>query len=170
VADDNAINRTVALAQLRKLGHRATSVTNGVEAVEAVEHGDYDLVLMDCAMPVLDGFEATRRIRDSTHPGIPIIAVTASAMAGDRDRCLSEGMSDYLAKPVDLGQLADVLARWLPAPGSAGNAHPTGESAIERSTASLNIAALLKRVLRKRPYGATGFNRPQGDAPSQLTD
>ena len=169
VADDNAINRTVALAQLRRLGHKASTVTNGAEAVEAIEQGDYDLVLMDCAMPVMDGFEATRRIRGSIHSGIPIIAVTASAMAADRNRCLGEGMDDYLAKPVELGQLADVLAKWLPAPGSAGNAHPSGKFAVERSAASLNIAALLKRVLRKRPFGATDFNGPQGDAPSQLT-
>jgi CheY-like chemotaxis protein len=97
-----------------------------VGVAEAIEQGDYDLVLMDCAMPVMDGFEATRRIRGSIHSGIPIIAVTASAMAGDRDRCLGEGMDDYLAKPVDLGRLANVLARWLPASGSAGNAHPSG--------------------------------------------
>ena len=82
------------------------------------EQGSYDLVLMDCEMPVMDGFEATRRIRGSIQPGIPIIAVTADAMSGDRDRCLSEGMNDYLSKPVDLGRLADVLAKWLPVSGA----------------------------------------------------
>jgi len=170
VADDNAINRTVALAQLRKLGYKANAVIDGAEAVAAVERGDFDLVLMDCAMPVMDGFEATRRIRGSIRPGIPIIALTASAMAGDRDRCLGEGMDDYLAKPVDLGQLADMLARWLPASGGVGNAHPSGKSAVERAMASLNVGALLKRVMGDRPHGATDFNGPQGDAPSQLTD
>ena len=69
------------------------------------EHGHYDLVLMDCEMPVMDGFEATRHIRASLHPAIPIIAVTADAMPADRDRCLSEGMNDYLAKPVELRRL-----------------------------------------------------------------
>ena len=108
----------VALAQLRKLGYQASAVTNGAEAVEAVQHGRYDLVLMDCQMPVMDGFEATRRIRGSVHPGIPIIAVTADAMPGDRDRCLSEGMNDYLAKPVELELLTDVLAKWLDASGA----------------------------------------------------
>ena len=105
MAEDNATNRKVALAQLRKLGYKASAVTNGAEAVEAVKHGGYDLVLMDCQMPVMDGFEATRSIRESMHPGIPIIAITADAMPADRDRCLSEGMNDYLAKPVELSRL-----------------------------------------------------------------
>ena len=83
------------------------------------ERGAYDLVLMDCEMPVMDGFEATRRIRASMQPDIPIVAITADAMAGDRDRCLREGMNDYLAKPVDLGPLAEVLARWLPRPAQS---------------------------------------------------
>jgi CheY-like chemotaxis protein len=80
--------------------------------VENVQGGGYDLVLMDCQMPVMDGLEATRQIRLST--GIPIVAMTAHAMPGDRDRCLSEGMDDYLAKPVELKQLVKVLAKWVP--------------------------------------------------------
>lgn len=70
-------------------------------------------MLMDCQMPVMDGFEATRQIRGSAQPGIPIIAMTADAMPSDRDHCLNEGMNGYLAKPVDLAQLAAVLAHWL---------------------------------------------------------
>ena len=116
VVEDNPVNREVALAFLRKLGYRPTAVTNGAEAVEAVERGDYDLVLMDCEMPVMDGFDATRRIRGSTYPNMPIIALTADAMPADRVRCMREGMNDYLAKPVDLRQLAEVLERWLPRP------------------------------------------------------
>jgi CheY-like chemotaxis protein len=103
VAEDNAVNRAVALAQLRKLGFHVSLVTNGAEAIEAVDRDQYDLVLMDCEMPGMDGFEATRRIRLSAHPDIPIIAVTADAVSGDRERCLREGMNDYLAKPVALG-------------------------------------------------------------------
>jgi len=122
VAEDNAINRQVALAQLRKLGYEALAVNNGAEAVEKVQAGGYDLVLMDCQMPVMDGLEATRLIRQST--GIPIVAMTAHAMPGDRDRCLSRGMDDYLAKPVELKQLAEALARWLP--GRDGGRQPTG--------------------------------------------
>ena len=94
----------------------ATAVTNGAEAVEAVQHDSFDLVLIDCQMPVMDGFEATRRIRN-LHQGdrsdIPIIAVTADAMSDDRDRRLNEGMNDYLAKPVELGPLQNVVAEWL---------------------------------------------------------
>jgi PAS domain S-box-containing protein len=123
VAEDNATNREVALAQLRELGLNADAVTNGAEALEAAGRG-YDLVLMDCQMPVMDGFEAARRIRSSIGPDIPIVAVTADAMPADRDRCLSEGMNDYLAKPVELASLAEVLARWLPAPAAQNEAPP----------------------------------------------
>jgi CheY-like chemotaxis protein len=111
VAEDNFTNQAVALAQLRKLGYDAHAVNNGAEAVEEVLRGDYDLVLMDCQMPVMDGMEATRRLRQSTR--IPIVAMTAHAMLGDRDRCLSAGMDDYLAKPVELTELSEVLARWV---------------------------------------------------------
>jgi PAS domain S-box-containing protein len=114
VAEDNVTNREVILAQLKKLGYQASAVTNGAEAVEAVQRGSFDLVLMDCLMPVMDGFEATGGIRASSHPGIPIIAITADAMSDDRDRCLSVGMNDYLAKPVELRPLEEVLAKWLP--------------------------------------------------------
>ncbi|MGD1095780.1 MAG: PAS domain S-box protein [Bryobacteraceae bacterium] len=113
MAEDNATNRYVGLAQLKKLGYEASAVTNGAEAIEAIQRGKYDLVLMDCAMPVMDGFEATRGIR-AFNPDIPIIAITADAMPSDRDRCLTEGMNDYISKPVDLKRLADVVARWLP--------------------------------------------------------
>ena len=112
VAEDNITSRFVALAQLQKLGYEAIAVNNGAEAVDAVEHGDYDLVLMDCQMPVMDGFEASRRIRKSLHPDIPIVALTASAFDEDRDQCLVE-MNDFVNKPVDLERLGDVLTRWL---------------------------------------------------------
>jgi PAS domain S-box-containing protein len=112
VVEDNPVNREVALAFLRKLGYTPSAVINGEEAIEAVEHGDYDLVLMDCEMPVMDGFEATRHIRVS-HPLMPVIALTANAMPADCDRCLHAGMNDYLAKPVDLKKLAATLDKWL---------------------------------------------------------
>jgi len=126
VAEDNAINREVVLEQLQQLGYLASAVANGAEAVEAAQRGGFDLVLMDCQMPVMDGFEAARRIRGSARagvPGIPIVAITAGAMRDDRDRCLRE-MNDYIAKPVELEQLADALARWLPATGD-GDGPPT---------------------------------------------
>ncbi len=116
VADDNANNRVVALAQLRMLCYDVVMVANGAAAVEAVQRGGFDLVLMDCHMPVMDGWEATRRIRaGSIQPHIPIIAMTADAMEANREYCLSQGMNGYVSKPVELEQLADALAKWLPA-------------------------------------------------------
>jgi len=113
VAEDNPTNRMVAIEQLAKLGLAAQAVTNGAEAVEAFHTVSYDLVLMDCDMPVMDGFEATRRLREMGKAELPIIALTADAMVEDRERCLRAGMSDYLAKPVQLKRLSEVLAKWL---------------------------------------------------------
>jgi signal transduction histidine kinase/ActR/RegA family two-component response regulator len=117
VAEDNSVNQMVASAMLKRLGIRADLVENGLEAVAAVEQGGYDLVLMDCRMPVMDGYEACRviREREAGTRHTPIIAMTASAIVGDRELCLAVGMDDYLAKPVRLGDLGSVLRRWLPA-------------------------------------------------------
>ncbi|AMY08241.1 Signal transduction histidine-protein kinase BarA [Luteitalea pratensis] len=117
VAEDNPVNQTVARLMLEKCGCRVDVVANGALAVDAVRAGRYDLVLMDCQMPVCDGFEATRRIRALPAPldGIIIVALTGNALAGDRERCLAAGMNDYLAKPVRRDALADALARYLPA-------------------------------------------------------
>jgi PAS domain S-box-containing protein len=117
LAEDNPVNQRVALAMLRKLGCRVDVAANGREAVKALKNSSYDLVLMDCQMPVMDGFEATRTIREkeaeSKSPAMPVIALTASAMQADRERCLRAGMSDFIAKPVQPKELAEVLARWL---------------------------------------------------------
>jgi PAS domain S-box-containing protein len=117
LAEDNAINQKVALKLLEKLGYRADAVANGQEAVTALTSIPYDLVLMDCQMPEMDGYEATRRIRSADpsliNTEIPIIALTANAMEGDRDRCISSGMNDYLAKPFNPDALVDVLNKWL---------------------------------------------------------
>ena len=167
VAEDNATNRQVALAQLRKLGYQAAAATNGAEAVGAVRDGHYDLVLMDCEMPLMDGFEATRHIRRSL-PGIPIIALTADAMPADRDRCLSEGMNDYLAKPVELRLLERVLARWLPISGGSGPVPMPADSAGERATAVFNVEALLRRLMGDRKLAGIVLKGFLQDVPSQL--
>ena len=154
VVEDNATNREVALAQLKKLGYEGHAVTNGAEAIEAVQEGGYDLVLMDCQMPVMDGFESTRRIRCAPlHRDISIIALTASAMSSERNRCLSAGMNDYLAKPVELGPLADVLARWVAATDTGSAAQTPDEPAAVAGDAVFNAEALLGRLMGDRQLG-----------------
>jgi signal transduction histidine kinase/DNA-binding response OmpR family regulator/HPt (histidine-containing phosphotransfer) domain-containing protein len=117
LAEDNITNQQVALGILRKFGLSADAVANGLEALKALEKIPYDLVLMDLQMPEMDGIEATRRIRAPesavANHLIPVIAMTAHAMQGDRERCLEAGMNDYVTKPVDPEALARVLARWL---------------------------------------------------------
>jgi PAS domain S-box-containing protein len=112
VAEDNAVNQRVALLQLQKLGHRADVAATGLEVLEAVERSEYDVILMDCHMPEMDGFEATGRLRGHPkHHAVKIIAMTANAMQGDRERCLSAGMDDYISKPTRIDVLQDALLR-----------------------------------------------------------
>ncbi|MFN8103833.1 MAG: response regulator [Acidimicrobiia bacterium] len=121
VAEDHPVNQKVTARTLEYLGYDCDVVANGAAAVDAVRHGAYGAVLMDCQMPGVDGYEASRLIRDEelsdgalTH--IPIVAMTASAMKGDRERALAAGMDDYIAKPVDRTELAAMLQRWVRAP------------------------------------------------------
>jgi CheY-like chemotaxis protein len=115
VADDGVTNQRVAVIQLQKLGHRADVVSSGRQAVDAVARERYDLVLMDCEMPDMDGFAATRAIRLGEPPGtrVTIVAMTASALPEDRVRCLAAGMDDYMTKPMRQEGLRELLARWL---------------------------------------------------------
>ncbi|HNJ19705.1 MAG TPA: response regulator [Nitrospira sp.] len=118
LVEDTPVNREVALGMLDMLGHFAQAVENGRLAVEAVARERFDLVLMDCQMPEMDGFTATATIRQqerdaADHRHVPIIALTANAMEGDRARCLAAGMDDYLAKPFTMAQLSEMLTRWL---------------------------------------------------------
>ena len=135
VAEDNAINQRVAVGLLERLGYRADVVADGAEALEAVAHRPYDLVLLDCQMPVMDGYEAAARIRQAELPGrrLPIIAMTADAMAADRERCMAAGMDDHVAKPVDRNQLREVLNRWLPDASIPGDDAPPAPPAAEHA-------------------------------------
>jgi len=116
LAEDNSFNLKVAQGILGKLGHKADVAANGLEAVQALELINYDIVLMDCMMPEMDGFEATTKIRNREskvlNHKVPIIAMTANAMTGDRERCVKAGMDDYLSKPVRKDELAAVLEKW----------------------------------------------------------
>jgi signal transduction histidine kinase/ActR/RegA family two-component response regulator len=115
LAEDDKVNSMIALAFLRQAGHEVDVARDGQEAVEACRRSAYDLVLMDCQMPNLDGFEATREIRRREGEGrrLRVVALTASSLAGDREKCLAAGMDDHLGKPIDPEELAATLARWL---------------------------------------------------------
>lgn len=164
LAEDNPTNRIVALAQLKKLGYAADAVNDGADAVEAVRRSGYDLVLMDCQMPGMDGFEATRRIRQSQRRDIPIIALTASAMSGDREQCLEQGMDDYLSKPVDLVSLAEKLDKWL----AAGQPQARPANRAEPSLPVFDEQALLERIMGDRALASTVIRGFLSDVPSQL--
>jgi CheY-like chemotaxis protein/HPt (histidine-containing phosphotransfer) domain-containing protein len=120
LVEDNHVNQRVAINLLSKLGYAAHVANNGQEAVDILDRLPYGLVLMDCQMPVMDGFEATRSIRraeQNSSRHIPIIAMTANAMQGDRESCLEAGMDEYLSKPIDQDALLAALRRWIPAAG-----------------------------------------------------
>jgi CheY-like chemotaxis protein/HPt (histidine-containing phosphotransfer) domain-containing protein len=123
LADDNAVNRKVASRMLEHVGVEVACVTSGREALEALQDGHFDVVLMDCQMPVMDGYEATRLLRQSDgiygDPHIPVIALTAHVMDRDRDKCRAAGMDDYVSKPVDAGLLQDAIARAVGRTGGA---------------------------------------------------
>jgi signal transduction histidine kinase/DNA-binding response OmpR family regulator len=117
VAEDNPVNQKVIVGMLKKLGYAVRVVENGREAVEAVRETKFDLVLMDCQMPLMDGYEATGVIKKMIHENevspIPVIAITANALVGDREKCIAAGMDDFMSKPIKLKELGELLSKWL---------------------------------------------------------
>ena len=143
VVEDNPVNRLIAEKHLEVLGYDVIGVEGGAQALEEFAARDFDAVLMDCQMPGMDGYETTRRLRkleESARRKTPIIAVTAHAMEGERERCAAAGMDDYLAKPFRSEELAGILERWLGAPGdrSSGSIPQPSTQAMRRAREALN--------------------------------
>ena len=161
LAEDNEINQEVAGEMVAALGYRCVRVRTGREVLALAQQGVADLVLMDCQMPEMDGYEATRLIRQweqqvapvaGRKPHLPIVALTAHAMIGDRSRCLEAGMDDYLTKPLEPGVLAKMLAHWMPAAMAANprtDDHPAEASHADRSPAGIDYPSLLHRCMGK---------------------
>ncbi len=152
LAEDNIVNQMVAVGLLNKMGLAVDVVANGSEAVKALELVHYDLVLMDCQMPVMDGYEATRVIRDSEskvlNHAVPVVAMTANAMKGDREKCLMAGMDDFTSKPVTQEELQKVLAR-LPFIQNK-RTPPLEETSRDINASDPNIEQIDHEALRKR--------------------
>ena len=172
MAEDNAVNQEVAEHILAKAGYHCDSVVNGKEAVDAVARGHYDLVLMDCTMPEMDGYEATAAIRasegtrkdaDRDAPRLPILALTANAARADRVRCVTAGMDDYLVKPLDPEHMLDTIEKWLarrrrPAPQAEPEAAPALQSVAEHGAGDaenpIDLDALLRRCCNDPAFTA----------------
>jgi PAS domain S-box-containing protein len=159
LVEDNAVNRSVALGMLKKMGVNADTAENGEEALDALERHTYDLVLMDCQMPKMDGYEATRRIRrmEGEARGVPVVAMTAHAMSGDREKCLEAGMNDYISKPVTRSALATALRKWLPA-GAGGTQSGEQTTRAGEAEAAFHVEAAWNRgELLRRLEGDEGM-------------
>jgi CheY-like chemotaxis protein len=134
VAEDNVVNQKVVLLQLKRLGFRADAVANGLEVLEALKRVPYDIVIMDCQMPEMDGYEATRKLGEQERGTrcTTVIALIASARAEDRERCLQASMDDYLSNPVQFSDLAQILERWAGPAMSEREGGPVPMSATEK--------------------------------------
>ena len=163
LAEDNAVNRHVALAMLRSLGFSADTAVDGREAVDATARVRYDVVLMDCHMPGMDGFSATAMIRErdalTGAPRVPIVALTANAMTGDREACIAGGMDDYLSKPFTRAQLQALLERW------ATDAPMGSRGAPSRYLAPRGLDEFARRLASTTGYAVTGSRAAAQVAP-----
>jgi CheY-like chemotaxis protein/HPt (histidine-containing phosphotransfer) domain-containing protein len=167
LGEDNPVNQEIALLMLQSLGCSVTVAQNGREVVDHAQKTRYDIIVTDCQMPEMDGFEATRLIREwervtdngKSRTAIPIIALTAHATPGDREHCLAEGMNDYLAKPFTMEQLQNMLASWLPSnptapsPDQTDAKHATGplKADVEKEAASVDRNAWNSITTLQRP-------------------
>ncbi|MFI5378340.1 MAG: response regulator [Tepidisphaerales bacterium] len=180
LAEDNITNQQVAVGILKKLGLHADAVANGCEAIKALQTIPYDLVLMDVQMPEMDGLEATRQIRSLQSAGnnhaVPIIAMTAHAMSGDREKCLGAGMNDYVSKPVSAQALAAALDKWLPQDSTAA---PDRTSELPQGTASVqphepavpvfDRAGMMARLMDDQELASAVTAAFLEDVPRQIT-
>jgi len=179
LAEDNITNQQVALGIIKKIGLSADAVANGAEALKTLETLPYDLVLMDVQMPVMDGLEATRNIRDPKsavrNHQIPIIAMTAHTMQGDRERCLQAGMNDYVTKPVDPQALMEALEKWLPRETAATKEQLPGKpkdtppvSAQEPEVPVFDKAGMMSRLMDDEDLASTVIEAFLDDVPKQI--
>jgi two-component system, sensor histidine kinase and response regulator len=164
LVEDNPVNQKVAQAMLAKLGMPVVLANDGREAVDLVQGQDFDLILMDCQMPVMDGYEATAAIRAlpaGRGEQLPIIALTANAMQGDRQKCLEAGMDDFLAKPYSMVQLQMTLQRWLTGveqDAPAGEAHQPARLDGAATIPAINMK-VLETLRELDPDGGMGLAR-----------
>jgi hypothetical protein len=153
VVEDHWANQKLLEAMLKQRGHEVRCSENGLEAVNLTLSEEFDLVLMDCNMPVLDGFEATERIRARKGPNdkVPIIAVTANAMKGDRDKCMAAGMDDYITKPVQRQKLHEMIAKWTGIDASTPSASSSPTTKSSGIVSSMPAASPVAATPRARP-------------------
>lgn len=159
VVEDNAINQKLALNQLRKLGYVADAVDNGPAALDMIAQGSYGAVLMDCQMPRMDGYATTGEIRrrESGRRHTIVIAMTAFAQAGARERCFAAGMDDYIAKPVRLEALSAVLARWVPLKGTANGHNGSAKMASAATCESIDPEVMIELLDLSRSCASGDF-------------